>query len=135
MKKVKDGYKKDGFIRNFFTMALHIGLVAVAVLYIMNIKEQTYIFGYRIFKEPPVTNEEQEPIVATITISNGVTPNSLRDSLQSKGLIRKDSKWLFIFQFYCSEYRKELKPGTYELSTAMTVEQMMAVMAGAEVKQ
>ena len=51
-------------------------------------------------------------------------------SLEAKGLIR--DKWLFFLQYYCSEYRKEIKPGTYVLRSTMTAEDMFAVMAGHE---
>ena len=33
-------------------------------------------------------------------------------------------------EYLLSEYKKDWKPGTYELSTAMTAEEMMEVMAG-----
>ena len=44
----------------------------------------------------------------------------------SKGLIRDDR--LFVLQYYLSEFRKDLKTGDFELSTAMTVEEMMEAM-------
>ena len=45
---------------------------------------------------------------------------------ESRGLIR-DAK-LFVLQYYLSEYTKEVGPGTFELSTTMTVEEMMRAM-------
>jgi len=48
--------------------------------------------------------------------------------MQEKGLVR-DGR-LFALQYLLSEYKKDWKPGTYELSTAMTAEEMMEVMAG-----
>jgi len=32
-------------------------------------------------------------------------------------------------QYLLSEYKQDFKPGTYDLSTAMTAEEMMKVMA------
>ena len=52
----------------------------------------------------------------------------LRVLMQEKGLTR-DGR-LFALQYLLSEYKKDWKPGTYELSTAMTAEEMMEVMAG-----
>ena len=37
---------------------------------------------------------------------------------------------LFALQYLLSENKKDWQPGTYELSTAMTAEEMMEVMAG-----
>ncbi|MDE6517748.1 MAG: hypothetical protein K2L18_07880 [Acetatifactor sp.] len=42
-------------------------------------------------------------------------------------MIRDDR--LFILQYYFSEFRKDLKTGDFELSTAMTVEEMMEAMS------
>ena len=53
---------------------------------------------------------------------------ALGELLEAKGLIR--DKTLFVLQYFCSEYRKELKAGTYELKSSMTAEEMFAVMAG-----
>ena len=50
----------------------------------------------------------------------------LGEMLQHKGLIR-DSK-IFILQEMLSEYRGKEAPGIYDLSTAMTAEEMLAVM-------
>ena len=47
--------------------------------------------------------------------------------LQEKGLIR-DAKHFYLQEFF-SSYHKKLQPGIYELNTAMTPEEMMAVMA------
>lgn len=41
--------------------------------------------------------------------------------MQEKGLVR-DGR-LFALQYLLSEYKKDWKPGTYELSTAMTAEE------------
>lgn len=123
--------KKDGFLSNFFTTVLHIGIIAVAVILIYQYAEKSYLFGYRIFKEPPVASGEGRTV--EVTVGKDATAKSLATLFESKGLIR--DKTLFIFQYYCSEYRKDLRSGTYELSTSMTVEEMFAVMAGAEAKQ
>ena len=51
--------------------------------------------------------------------------------LEKDGLIR--DKNLFAFQFVFSEFREDLKPGTYDLNTSMTVDEMLEAMtAGTE---
>lgn len=121
--------KNDSMIGGFLTTLFHIALVIIAVILIRDYAVKCYEYGYRIFKEPPVTTVGEGKTI-TITISEGVTPKSLGELLESKGLIR-DSK-LFILQYFCSEYREDLKSGTFELSSTMTVEEMFAVMAGAD---
>ena len=86
--------------------------------------ELCYEYGYRIFAEEPMTTGEGEVIV--VTIKEGMGPKEIGELLESKGLIR-DGK-LFILQYYLSEFVKDVKPGVFELSTAMTVEEMMEAM-------
>ena len=47
--------------------------------------------------------------------------------LENKGLIRDGE--LFVLQELISDYHNDLLPGTYELNTSMTAEQMMEVMS------
>ena len=62
----------------------------------------------------------------TVTITESMTPMEIGELFESRGLVR-DAK-LFIMQYYLSEYTKDVGPGTFELSTAMTAEEMMAAM-------
>ena len=56
-----------------------------------------------------------------------MSASDIGNLFESKGLIR-DAR-LFTLQYYLSEYRKDVKPGIFDLSTAMTAEEMMAAMA------
>ena len=64
----------------------------------------------------------------TVTLTSDMSATEIGNTLQEKGLVR-DGR-LFALQYLLSEYKKDWKPGTYELSTAMTAEEMMEVMAG-----
>lgn len=85
-----------------------------------------YDYGYRIFTEPAISSGEGRTVTVAVTAEMSVS--DIGNLLQTKGLV-KDAR-LFILQYYLSEYRKDVKPGVFELSTAMTAEEMMAVMAG-----
>ena len=119
--------KRESLIGNFLGVVIHVTLIVVAVMLIQKYATQFYEYGYRIFKEPPVTTVGEGKTI-TITIAEGITPRALGEILEANGLIR-DSQ-LFVLQYFCSEYKKELKSGTYELNSTMTVEEMFAVMAG-----
>ncbi|MBO4981328.1 MAG: endolytic transglycosylase MltG [Lachnospiraceae bacterium] len=84
-----------------------------------------YDYGYRIFTEPAVSAGEGRTV--TVTVPKGASAVAIGELFAQKGLTR-DAK-LFALQYLCSEYREDVKPGTYELSTAMTAEEMMEVMA------
>lgn len=84
-----------------------------------------YDYGYRIFTEPAMTAGEGR--VVTVTVTEDMSASDIGKLFESRGLVR-DAK-LFTLQYYLSEYVKDVKPGVFELSTAMTAEEMMAVMA------
>lgn len=105
--------------------------VAAAVLVIFLVYKGAvicYDYGYRIFDEPAMSTGEGRTV--TVTVTEDMSPSDIGELFKSKGLIR-DSR-LFILQYYLSEFRKDVRPGTYDLSTAMTVEEMMEVMAAHE---
>lgn len=119
--------KRDSILLGLVGLLLKIALIFMAVLLIRKYAEKSYEFGYRIFKEPAVTTTGPVKKV-TINLTDGVTPKTLGELLESKGVIRDST--LFVAQYYCSEYKSELKPGTYVLKSDMTAEEMFAVMAG-----
>lgn len=102
--------------------------VVVAVLVVMLVYRgamTAYDYGYRVFMEPAVSTGEGRTVA--VTISKDMSPSQMGDLLYKNGLI-KDPK-LFLAQYWLSEFRKDIRPGTYELTTAMTAEEMMEVMA------
>ena len=84
-----------------------------------------YDYGYRMFTEPPVSSGEGRTV--TVTVTEDMSAMDIGELFASKGLAR-DAK-LFALQYCFSEFRKEIQPGVYDLSTAMTAEEMMEIMA------
>ena len=64
----------------------------------------------------------------TFTVRNGDTVDDIAFNMAGVGLITDQR--LFKIQERFSEYQGMEQPGTYELSTAMTPEEMLAIMAG-----
>lgn len=101
-------------------------VVIVAVVFVIYRGAMTcYEYGYRIFAEPAISSGEGRAV--TVTVTEDMSPKEIGTLFLSKGLIRDDK--LFVLQYYLSEFQKEVKPGTFEFTTAMTVEEMMEVMA------
>lgn len=107
---------------------LKIALALAVVLLIYNLGIKAYDFGYRIFADEPM--ELGNGRTVSVSIVEGKTVAEIGDILEEKGLIRDGN--MFYFQEMFSEYRGELKPGVYELSTGMTPYEMMAIMAATE---
>ena len=100
-------------------------VMAVAVVYLIYRGAGIcYEYGYRIFTEPAMTTGEGRTV--TVTISPDMSVSDIGKLFEGRGLVR-DAR-LFVLQYYLSEYREDVGPGTFELSTAMTAEEMMQAM-------
>lgn len=101
-------------------------VAAVAVVYLIYTGAMTcYDYGYRIFTEPAVSSGTGRDV--TVTVTEDMSPFDIGDLFYSRGLTR-DAK-LFALQYIFSEYYEDVGYGTFELNTAMTAEEMMAVMS------
>ena len=108
-----------------FSAMLKVIIAVLVVIWVYKGAITGYNFGYRIFKQEPMSFGEGRAV--TVTITENMSPKQMGELFLQKGLI--DDTTLFMAQYYLSEFSKNLIPGTYELSTAMTVEEMMEVMA------
>lgn len=113
-----------GVVKGIFKIALALAVV----LLVYNLALKAYDFGYRIFAEEPIEAGAGRTI--SVSIVEGKTVSEIGDILEEKGLIR-DSR-VFYFQEMFSEYKGELKPGVYELSTNMTPFEMMEIMSASD---
>ena len=100
-------------------------VVAVFAVYVIyNGALLCYDYGYRIFTEPAVSAGEGRTV--TVAITEDMSPADIGRLFESRGLVR-DGR-LFMIQYYLSEFRADVKPGIFELSTSMTAEEMMEAM-------
>ena len=113
-----------GVVKGIFKIAVTLAIVIL----IYNLGLKAYDFGYRIFAEEPV--ELGTGRTVSVSIVEGKSVSEIGDILEEKGLI-SDAK-LFYFQEMFSEYKGELKPGVYELSTGMTPYEMMEIMSASD---
>lgn len=100
-------------------------IAAVIMMLVYRFALEAHDFGYRIFAEEPVSPEPG--LTISVAIVEGKSAMDIGKILEEKKLIR--NAYLFYLQEFFSSYHKQLQPGIYELNTAMTPEQMMAVMA------
>ncbi|MBQ3105576.1 MAG: endolytic transglycosylase MltG [Lachnospiraceae bacterium] len=102
--------------------------VVIAVILIMLVYRWSllaYEYGQRVFNEPPVSEGAGREI--SVTVEETASVMEIGELLEKKGLIR-DAE-LFWIQELLSEYRGEISPGTYTLSTAMRMDEMMEIMS------
>lgn len=103
------------------TLVIKVAVAVLIVLLIYRLALEAYTFGFRIFAEKPIA--EGEGITVSVAITQEDSVKDIGQKLYDKGLIR--STRLFYFQEMFSNYHGIEKPGVYELSTAMTVEEML----------
>lgn len=101
--------------------------VVVAAVFIMFIYRYTFVaydVGYRIFAESSIEMAPGRDIA--VTISEGDSVKDVAEMLEEKGLIR-DYR-IFLVREMVSATDEELAPGTYQLNTSMTIEEMLSIM-------
>lgn len=118
------------FIVSVATAAVKIIVFVLIVKYVIGIVTTAYDFGYRVFAEEPVSAEPG--IAYTVELSEETTPRQVAEALEDYGLIR--DKNVFYVQYLVSSYKGKLMPGNYELSTAMTADEMLGIMSSSYVE-
>lgn len=114
-----------GIIGSTAELIIKIVFLVFAATYIMRAATAAYDYGFRIFTEEPVSLGEGRTI--SVSVQDPVSVREVGEMLEERGLIRDAN--LFVIQELLSENHGKLQPGIYDLSTAMTAEEMMDVMA------
>lgn len=117
--------KVGEIIGSIVELVIKIGVIIFLGVLIYRGALMAYDYGYRVFTEDPVSVGEGR--IISVEIKEGQSAMEIGEMLQQKGLIR-DAK-IFFLQELLSEYRGKEVPGIYDLSTAMTGEEMLAVMS------
>ena len=112
-------------------MIARIAVASVIIVVVFKLAISAYDFGYQIFADIPVSVGEGRTV--SVVVSEGQSSRELAKLLEQKGLI-KDAK-VFYIQERLSDYKDMLKPGTYELNTAMNSEQMLETLCGIQEEQ
>lgn len=114
-----------GIIGSTAELIIKIVVLVFAATYIMRAATAAYDYGFRIFTEEPVSLGEGRTI--SVSVQEPVSVREVSEMLEERGLIRDAN--LFVIQELLSENHGKIQPGIYDLSTAMTAEEMMDVMA------
>ena len=104
-------------------------LVAAAIIIVVfRLAVYAYNFGYQVFADEPVSAGEGRTV--SVSVAEGQGSREIAKLLEQKGLINDAN--VFYIQQYFSDYRDNMKPGVYELSTAMNAEQMLEILCDME---
>ncbi len=100
--------------------------VIIVVMLISKYSKVAYNYGYHIFNQTAVSSGTGRTV--SFTVGSGDSVATIAENLAGVGLIT--DKTLFTLQERFSEYHGMEQAGTYELSTSMTPEEMLTIMAG-----
>lgn len=101
-------------------------LIIVLILVFISLARRAYSIGYDIFSGESVDPSGSGTTVE-VTVTENMTVNDIGKLLESDGLIKNGA--VFPFQERLSSCHGQIMPGTYELSTDMTPEEMIETMA------
>lgn len=95
------------------------------VTYVIRGATAAYDYGFRVFAEEPI--DAGDGRIISVSVQTGDTAKEVGQMLQERGLIRDAN--LFRIQELLSENHGKIQPGIYDLSTSMTAQEMLAVIA------
>lgn len=104
---------------------IKIVVLVFIVSFVFRTAAAAYEYGFRVFAEEPMEAGEGRTI--SVSISGGDSAKEVGEMLQERGLIRDAN--LFRIQELLSEHHGKIQPGIYDLSTSMTAQDMLAVIA------
>lgn len=113
-------------------MLIQTAAAAAVIVVVFKLAIAAYDFGYQVFADIPVS--VGEGTVVSVVVSEQQSSKDLAKALEERGLI--NYSYVFYIQEQLSDdYRGKIKPGTYELNTAMSSEQMLEILCHVEAKE
>ena len=100
-------------------------VTAVFLMFVYRYAVEAYDYGYRIFGEEPMDAEPGPDV--TVTIGEYDSQQDVAEMLMQRGLIRDAP--MFVIQEKLYGLEAGMQPGTYDLNTAMKVEEMLEIFA------
>ena len=97
--------------------------VAFAILYAAL---ESYRFGYRVFSNPVYDDRSTE--VITVEIVEGQSDVDVMRELSQKGVVQ--DCYSAYFRLCFSKYNGQLKPGSYEVSASMALDEILEALTG-----
>lgn len=107
-----------------FGTVFRVVVAAVVLMFIYRYSLMAYDYGYRVFGEEPIDEEPGRDV--TIEVAESDDAQDIGLMLEQKGLIR--DSWLFVIHEKLSGSETGIASGSYELNTAMTVDEMLDIM-------
>ncbi|MDD6572000.1 MAG: hypothetical protein PUF12_06355 [Thermoflexaceae bacterium] len=109
-------------VRTVINISINILVVAIVMMLIYTYAGKAYEFGKEIFDDTAIDTTENARSVV-VTIPKNASNSDVAGIIAKAGLV--ENKNVFLIQLMLSEYKDEVVPGTYTLSTADTPTEIM----------
>ncbi|MCQ2508976.1 MAG: aminodeoxychorismate lyase [Lachnospiraceae bacterium] len=120
------GYR---IIKAGFQSVIRILIYILLAVILFVLGKESYSIGYQVVNTTPVAKENG--VEVTVTITDDMSVKEIGQLLADWGLI-EEQPISFVIQEMLSEYHNKILPGTYVLSTGMTVDEMLQIMAASD---
>lgn len=107
-------------------ICLKVAVFVMIVLFLIYLGQSTYRFSHAVFSDSPLA--EEPGTLMKVTVENDVDSSNLAKVLQEKGIIENVN--VFKMQMKIHDFADTVSAGTYELSTAMSPSEILAVLSG-----
>ena len=126
-RKTTSGVRRKGILSRVSGMGRILMYLLAATLLIL-VGRWAYSLAHDVFYEKPLAADQTEGREVTVVITDDMSVDEIGTLLKENGLIEKDGL-VFRLKEQISDYHDMILPGTYVLSTSMTVDEMLAVLA------
>lgn len=120
------GYR---IIKAGFQSVIRILIYILLAVILIVLGKEAYSIGYQVVNTAPVA--EENGVEVTVTVTDDMSVQEIGQLLADWGLI-KEKPISFVIQEMLSEYHNKILPGTYVLSTGMTVDEMLQIMSASD---
>lgn len=109
-------------------MIIKIAIAAVIIVFVFKAAISAYDFGFQLFADIPVSEGEGRTV--NVAISEMQDANDIGKMLEEKGVIRDATAFAILSKL--SDGDEAIQAGTYELSTSMSMEEILAILCAIE---
>lgn len=115
----------SAIVRTVINISINILVLAVVIMLTYTYAGKAYEFGKEIFDDTAIDTAESAK-AAVVTIPKGTSNKAVAGLLEKAGVI--ENKYVFLIQLMLSDYKDEVVPGTYNLTTANTPTEIMQII-------
>lgn len=118
--------KVNQVVGGVFGVVFRLLLTAIMIMVVYRFSVEAYNMGYEVFADIPA--QLSPGVTRTVTLEEGTSDWTRAKVLEEHGIV-SDARVFFV-QMMLSDYKKDIKAGTYALNSSMKSSEILAALAG-----